>query len=233
MARKDRVPDPPKRPQGPQRRSAPRSADDEARRRRTLLLILGAAVLAAAAVGAFLLVGSGGGDDGGRSALEEAGCTLQVAPGQEGTHTAELTATSDPKWNTDPPTSGPHNEQTAVWGFYEDPVPLPQSVHNLEHGGIVIHYGEDVPDEQVEQLRAWYTDDPNAILVAPLDKLGDRIALSAWTTDEALTPDDAENGEGYLAKCPRFDEDAFDAFVEAHRYQGPERFPADALHPGS
>ena len=233
MARKDRAPDPPKRPQGPQRRSTPRTAQDEAARRRTLLLIAGAAVLAAAIAGAFLLLGGGDGDDGGRGALEAAGCTLEVAQAQEGEHTAELTAESNPKWNTDPPTSGPHHPQPAVWGFYEDPVPLAQSIHNLEHGGIVIHYGEDVPDEQVEQIRQWYTDDANGLLVAPLDDLGDEIALSAWTTDEALAADDADNGQGFLAKCPRFDEDAFDAFVESHRYQGPERFPPESLAPGA
>lgn len=233
MARKDRAPDPPKRPPGPQRRSTPRSADDDARRRRTLLLLLGAAVLAAAAVGGFLLLGGGGEDDGGRSVLEEAGCTFQVAPAQEGQHTAELTATSDESWNTDPPTSGAHHPQPAVYGFYDEPVPLPQTIHNLEHGGIVIHYGKDVPEEQIEAMRAWYADDPNGLLVARLDKLGDRIALSAWTTDEALTADDADNGEGYLAKCPRFDEDAFDTFVEAHRFEGPERFPPESLTPGS
>jgi hypothetical protein len=233
MARKDRVPDPPKRPQGPQRRATARTPEEDARRRRTALLVVGAAVLAAAAVAGFLFLGGGGEDDGGRSALEDAGCTFQVATGQEGEHTAELTATSDPKWNTDPPTSGPHHPQPAIWGFYEDPVPLAQSVHNLEHGGIVVHYGKDVPEEQIEQIRAWYTDDPNALLVAPLDKLGDRIAIAAWTTDEALTADDANNGEGYLAKCPQFDEDAFDAFKDAHRYEGPERFPPEALTPGS
>lgn len=234
MARKDRAPDPPKRPQGPQRRSTPRSAEADARRRRTLLLVGGAAALAAAIVAGLLLLAGGGGDDGGRAALEKAGCTLEVAPAQEGEHSVvELTATSNPKWNTDPPTSGPHNDQPAVYGFYEEPVPLAQTIHNLEHGAIVVHFGDKVPEAEIERLRAWYTDDPNGIVVARLDKLGNRIALSAWTTDEALTGDEAGSGEGYLAKCPRFDEEAFSTFRDEHRYQGPERFPEDALHPGN
>ena len=33
----------------------------------------------------------------------------------------------------------------AVWDFYDEPVPLVQTVHNLEHGGVVIHYGPQFP----------------------------------------------------------------------------------------
>ncbi len=232
MARKDRVPDPPKRPQGPKRRSTPSTPADAERKRRLLYLIAGSGIAALAVVLAVVLLAGGGGDDE-RATLEAAGCTLEVVPAQAGEHTAELTAASDPKWNTDPPTSGPHNEQPAVWGSYEDPVPLAQSIHNLEHGGIVVHYGDDVPEQEVEKIRTWYADDPNGLIVAPLDKLDDKIALSAWTTKAELAGDSPDKGQGFLAKCTRFDEGAFSKFRDAHRYKGPERFPEDALHPGN
>ena len=231
MARKDRVPDPPKRSQGPQRRTTTSTPQDDARRRRLLYLVAGAGVVALAVVLGFLLLGGDGEDE--RAVIEAAGCTYEVAPGQTGDHTAELTATSDPKWNTDPPTSGPHHPQPAVWGSYDSPVPLAQSIHNLEHGGIVIHYGDDVPEAEVEKIREFYSEDPNAMLVAPLPKLGDRIALSAWTTETARVGESGDNGQGFLVKCPRFDEEVFSTFRDEHRYEGPERFVPEQLTPGS
>ena len=49
-------------------------------------------------------------------------------------------------------------------------------------------------------------------------KLGDKIALTAWTQ---------------LATCTRFDEKAFSAFRDAFRGKGPERFPVSSLKPGT
>lgn len=230
MARKDRVPNPPKRPQGPQRRSTPADPATAARRRRLLYLVAGSALAALAIVlGIVFLVG---GDKDERATLADAGCTLEVKPGLVGDHTLEVGGSS-PKWNTDPPTTGPHNEQPAVWGSYDEPVPLAQTVHNLEHGGIAIHYGDDVPAAEVDAIRNFYNDDPNGLLVAPLPKLGNKIALSAWTTEQAATGSTDETGQGFLAICSRFDESAFSAFVEEHRFKGPERFPQEALVPGS
>jgi hypothetical protein len=57
------------------------------------------------------------------------------------------------------------------------------------------------------------------MLVAPLPKLGDKIALTAWTQ---------------WAECTHFDQNAFSKFVAAFRYHGPESsvFPKSALEPG-
>jgi hypothetical protein len=49
------------------------------------------------------------------------------------------------KYNTNPPSSGPHFPLTIFWGMYDAPVDRLRSVHNLEHGGIVIYYGPNVP----------------------------------------------------------------------------------------
>ncbi|MBA2384375.1 MAG: DUF3105 domain-containing protein [Actinobacteria bacterium] len=232
MARKDRVPNPPKpRVQAPRRRHTPSDQAALQRNRRTLFLVGGGALVLAALVAAIIFV-TGRGSGGERAALEDADCTLQSYPGLEGAHLQELHPKTRAKWNSFPPTSGVHYVQPAVWDFYTDPVLLVQSVHNLEHGGIVIHYGEDVPEEQVDELREFYLDDPNGLLVAPLPALKSRIALSAWTTpDEGASA--RTSGRGWLALCPRFDEDAFSAFVDEHRYKGPERFEPDTLTPGS
>jgi hypothetical protein len=232
MARKDRAPAPPKRPQAPQRRSTPKSADDAARRRR-LLAILGVAALVVAAVvlGAVFLTGGESGEEKLASALEGAGCELEAVPAQVGEHSAELDATENEKWNTDPPTSGPHYPTPAVYGEYDEPLKIAQVVHNLEHGAVFVLYGEDVAEETVAQLRDFYAEDRTGVLLAPYPKLGDEIALGAWTV-----PDDFEvggtNGTAYLATCPGYDATAFETFRDELRFRGPERFPEDALEPG-
>ena len=107
-----------------------------------------------------------------------------------------------------------------------------QTVHNLEHGGVVIHYGPDVPQAEVDKIRAFYADDPNGLIVAPLPANGDKITLTAWTVPDSELGTESR-GRGWLARCSTFDEDAFSAFVEVHRYKGPERLLPEQLAPGS
>jgi hypothetical protein len=233
MARKDRAPNPPKRPQGPQRRSTPTDPAAAKERRTLLLLIAGGALAAAAVIAAIVLLTGGGADE--RQALEDAGCTLESFPAMQNKadHSDVPTLETEPKWNSNPPTSGPHYGQTAVWGSYEEPVPLVQTTHNLEHGGVIIHYGPGVPQAEVDKLKGdFYLDDPNGIVISPLPSNGNRITLSAWTAPDVATGT-SDRGRGWLATCTKFDEGAFEAFLDAHRYQGPERLPPELLAPGS
>ena len=201
-----------------------------------LYLIAGSGIAALAVVLAIVVFGGGSGEDDARAALEDAGCTLQSYPAlvNKSDHSDVPTLTTKPKWNSNPPTSGPHYGQTAVWGFYErgEEVPLVQSTHNLEHGGVIIHYGPQVPDAQVDEIRSYWEDDPNGLIVAPLAANGNKITLSAWTAPDSTTGTQ-DRGRGFLATCTEFDEGAFDAFLEQHRYQGPERIPPELLTPGS
>ena len=93
-------------------------------------------------------------------------------------------------------------------------------MHNLEHGGVFILYGDEVPDATVDRLRAFYDDHKTGTIMAPLDRLGDEFALGAWVVDG-----DVDNG--FLAKCKTFDEDA--AVVVPPRAAVPR---ARALRPG-
>ncbi len=167
-------------------------------------------------------------------ALADAGYTLQSFPALANTpnHSDVPTLETKPKWNSSPPTSGPHWGVPAIWDFYTDPVLLVQTVHNLEHGGIVIHYGPDVPQAEVDKIRDFYDDDPFGLVVAPLASNGDKITLSAWTVADSEVGT-AARGRGWLARGTTFDEDAFSAFIDAHRYKGPERLPPESLAPGS
>ena len=230
MARKDRAPNPPKKPQAPQRRSTPSGPRNDQRRR--LIYILAATGLIGLAIVLGVVFLTGGGDKDLAATMEAGGCQLKTVQAQVGDHSAALDATSNPKWNTDPPTSGPHNATPAVYGEYTDPLKIAQVVHNLEHGAIFILYGPQVPASTVQQLSDFYNEDTTGMLLAPYPKLGDKITLGAWTV-----PDDFEsggtNGSSYLATCTGFDEDAFSTFRDDLRFRGPERFPPDSLHPGT
>ena len=198
-----------------------------------MLYLIGAAGIAALAIVLAVLVLSGG-DEEEQTPSASGACTVQSFPAvpNESDHSDVPTLTTKPEWNSSPPTSGPHFQEWAVWGFYEEEVPLVKSVHNLEHGGVVIHYGSQVPQAEVEELRSFYDDDPNGLLVAPLASNGDKITLSAWTAPDAETGT-TDRGRGWLARCSTFDEDAFSAFIEEHRFKGPERIPPEQLAPGS
>ena len=50
-----------------------------------------------------------------------------------------------------------------------------------EHGAVGMFYGPDVPEETVAQMQEYYNQDPRGLIMAPDDRLGDQIALTAWT----------------------------------------------------
>ena len=194
------------------------------------LLLLGAGGVAVVALVAVALAFTLGGDDGNDAtgALEAAGCTLSATPALAGVHSVASPSGTSDKWNTVPPTSGPHYPTPVVYGIYDEPVNQAQLVHNLEHGAIALQYGDDVSEATVQALRGFAQDRPRGTILAPYPALGDRIALGAWVTDD----DDPEKGTAYVAKCSSFDEDALAAFFDAYQFRGPERFPPDALLPG-
>jgi Protein of unknown function (DUF3105) len=232
MARKDRAPNPPRRVQAPQQRKTQRTTSGLRDRRLLIAVAAGAAVLALVVVLGAVFVAGGNGGDGARATLEDAGCTLQIVDSVTNASDHSDVPTVDTKvdWNTDPPSNGKHYGNTAVFGRYDEPLQQQLVVHNYEHGAVGIQYGSQVPDATVQQLRDYYDDDPNGLLLAPYPSLGDRIALTAWWDE---TPGEGDKGKGVVAKCPNFDEGAFDAFLDSYGFQGPEAFPRDALQPGS
>jgi hypothetical protein len=216
--------------QAPKTRRAERSAPS----RRALLLVLAALRLAGAvAAGAYFLL-RGGEEQTLEQAMQEAGCEYDETPavaGEAGRRHIEDDNATPEEWNTDPPTSGPHFGQPVIWGEYEDPVQPARAVHNLEHGGIWVSYGEDVPPADVENLRRFYRSDPVAMLLAPMPDLGDEIVLAAWYMP-AQEEDEEGEAMGILARCTRYDEDAFESFRDEWRFKGPERFAPEDLEPG-
>lgn len=165
------------------------------------------------------------------AALEAAGCELFApAPSQstaETNHVLELPEGFE--YTTYPPTQGPHHPETLLFGLYTRPVGQLMLVHNLEHGGMYVQYGDQVSTEDIAAIAQWWDADPNGLIVAPLPELDVHIALGAWTTEREA---DYDNSVGRLAYCQSFDQAAFDAFKQAYRGKGPERIPISALTPG-
>jgi hypothetical protein len=223
MAEKPRV-------KAPKQRQS--SLSDASSRRRAWTIGAAIAGVALGFVVVGVLLGLVGGDKPDvaavRSDLEAAGCTFRVAEVRgypELSHSITQPDGRSDLWTTDPPTSGPHYGIAAIFGLYEEELQLARVVHNLEHGGVFIFYGEDVPEETVEQLTAFYDAHKAGTIMAPLDRLGDEFALGAWVADG-----DLENG--FLAKCRTFDEDAVSSFFSALQFRGPERFDPADLQPG-
>jgi hypothetical protein len=178
-----------------------------------------------------------GSDSGVAETMRSAGCTYkevearQNLPPDQARHVEKLPKGF--KYNTNPPTSGPHHPNTIIWGIYDAPVSQLSSVHNLEHGGIVIQYGNRVPGDVAGQLSEFYREDPNGLVVAPRPALRNRISLAAWTFDQGRLVEEGYQGEGRLALCPNFDDGAFRTFVDEYRGRGPEPFPVENLAPGN
>jgi Protein of unknown function (DUF3105) len=214
-----------------------------------LYAVAGSGVLGLAVVLGVILLAKGGKSTPKSidAQLTAAGCTQTTYPLLEGKHVGSENAKV--KWNSFPPTSGPHYYTPAPWNFYTDPINPRLTLHNLEHGGIDIFYGSKIPQSQINDLRSFWDQSPNALIVAPMPKpdantivprpipdYSNKIVLAAWTakpygtTRGAVTP-----GNGYLVSCGHFNEKAFAAFRDVHRGKGPERFPGgiSQLTPGS
>jgi len=136
-----------------------------------------------------------------------------LVPPPTSPHIAEVTSPHGP-YNSNPPTSGWHyGGGTAPWGVQTQPIADELSVHNLEHGGVIIHYRQGLDQATVDQLtsltRELQQQSPCIVLLPrPADKMTESpIAVTAWT---------------WLLRQDSFDAGTIRAFFRAHVDQGPE-----------
>jgi hypothetical protein len=232
MAQKPRV-------KAPKQRSSQRRAEAEAKQRRLYMLGGGTLVAVLAVVGIVALLGLGGGEADAadvRADLEAAGCTMKVVeavPNISNHSDFPDPEARNPKWNTDPPTSGPHYGQTLQYGSYTEPIDIGRALHNLEHGAVFILFGNKVPEATVAQLQEFYADHAAGTVLAPYARLGKQVALGAWVVP-GLPEASNDRGSGVLAKCTKFDETAYGAFFDAFQFEGPESelFRPSDMQPG-
>jgi hypothetical protein len=130
-------------------------------------------------------------------------------------------------YNTKPATSGPHwsiaARAPAPWGISKEPLVDEALIHNLEHGGIGIHYNcRECPElvTALEDFYQRYSSNPanrlplypgsTKLIVSPYYDMPSRIALTAW---------------GRIDTLDNFDEERIRRFVDAFRDKGPEKVP--------
>ncbi|MDP9351386.1 MAG: DUF3105 domain-containing protein, partial [Chloroflexota bacterium] len=124
------------------------------------------------------------------------------------------------EYENSPPASGPHYTRTVEYGVYEQIIPAPYWVHNLEHGAIVLLYR--CPDQQescpdvLRELQSLYERTPPGkygqakLVVSQYPDLETSYAVLAW--DRMLELDE-------------LDEEQVLEFYRAWVDKGPEDVP--------
>jgi hypothetical protein len=118
---------------------------------------------------------------------------------------------SHPDYNSLPATSGWHYAGSSIpyaggtisspapWGIYNDEIPDEVLNHNLEHGGIRIHYNcPDGCSELVSQL----VDSARLgrkVVLSPYTNMEATIALAAWNYIDTFEEYDAERIREFIA----------------------------------
>ena len=156
------------------------------------------------------------------AAAKAAGCTVRTFPADSGglgvgkarTHVTTL----EPGYSQSiPPTSGPHNDVWADWGYYTQPVPYRYLVHNMEHGGVEIHYGSRLKPDNAKSLAALWAEKPAYMVVVPDAGAGfpkQGVVVTSWQRWMVCKPFGAKS-------LP-----AIRAFRDTYRGVGPEQVPS-------
>jgi hypothetical protein len=124
---------------------------------------------------------------------------------------------SSVRYDSLPPTSGPHYAFTIATGVYTDPVPDGLTVHALEHGHVAIQYAPGTARDEISALTRLAKRYGADVVLAPYPKLNAGIALTAW---------------GRLDLLDHYDQRRIGSFVErlrgryVHGWARPDDCPA-------
>ena len=126
-------------------------------------------------------------------------------------------------YSSNPPTSGPHYPIWASFKTFTTPVPRGFTVHDLEHGAIVISYKcADGCASELAALQAFVDARPvDPLCIAPVKS---RIVI---TPDPLLDVQFAAAAWGFALTSQCFDLPALEAFINAHYAMGTENFCFD------
>jgi hypothetical protein len=144
--------------------------------------------------------------------VEAAGCDPELTDpvSGKGIHVAQG---SRVRYETVPPTSGPHYELPApLRRFYTtgDRPPVEVLVHNLEHGYTIVWYMGSLEAQQIEALRR-LADRTEKFVAAPWDEsygrfpAGKRIGITRWGA-----------AAGYRLLCASVSGEVIGRFMAAH-----------------
>jgi hypothetical protein len=96
-----------------------------------------------------------------------------------------------------PPVGGVHSPVWQNCGYYAAPVANENAVHSLEHGAVWITYQPDLPEDQVQKLKA-LAEGQSYILVSPMDGLPSPVVASAWNHQLQLQSADDPGLDGFI-----------------------------------
>lgn len=143
------------------------------------------------------------------ASAKAAGCQLRTnLPDEGNTHIPP--DAPDPKYKTNPPTSGDHDPTPLADGAYLETPPKRNALHSLEHGRVNIHYSPDLPEGDQLLLKGLLDLTPDYLLLFPNPEIPGAVAVANWTN---------------LLTCRGWDDATLDAvrnFSDSFREVGPE-----------
>lgn len=177
----------------------------KAKRRKQMLIAGGLAVVLVAVI-SFVIKNNADDSAAFLAAAEAADCTEVVEHENEGRDHLGQGETYD-DYETNPPTSGPHNPQPAPWGSYRETVEPETLVHSLEHGGVVVHYN-GLSDSEVDALENLVDSYRNGVISNPNESIDAPVVLTSWTKS---------------VECQQYSADVIQAYVSLECNKGPEK----------
>lgn len=177
-------------------------------RRRSRFLRPPRSPAAALALVALVLLGAcGGGSGGSARSGNESRCGTDTEEPLDPTSLQHLLpGAPEPAYSSDPPTSGAHLAGGAPSGARNEPVSRAAQVALLETGGVMMQY-RGVTGADLRRLR---TLSEREVVVAPNPTLDAAVVATAWRHRMACG---GANGAAL---------DALEAFIDAHKGNGPE-----------
>lgn len=139
-------------------------------------------------------------------AIKVAGCSkIEEFDAQPAVHIDGPNPPPRNPYNSDPPTSGDHSgAPPATWGSYTETLPPERFVHNLEHGGIVIHY-KNLTDKDVDALEKLADSYQDGVIAMPNESIKKKLVLTQWAHTQI---------------CSKYSEKVVLAFIRARCNKG-------------
>jgi Protein of unknown function (DUF3105) len=115
-----------------------------------------------------------------QAAARAADCELRLRLPEEGDEHIPASA-PEPRYKTNPPTSGDHVEEQQADGAYRETPPPVSVVHSLEHGRLAIQYRPDLPEDAQLELIGLYDAIYGGTLLFPNPDMPYSVAVTTWT----------------------------------------------------
>lgn len=131
----------------------------------------------------------------------------QLIPDQGREHVSQEAIASF-AYNSNPPTSGPHDPDWIKAGIYKEPQNEGKLIHSLEHGYVIIYYASASAQLAPQLEEVARGKGLKKLIVSPRPQLDAAVALAAWT---------------YVDKFDGFDAKRIEKFIDHHRDHGPEK----------